>query len=148
LFKERAKSGKLPITDPRMTRFWIRLADGTNFVERCLGLMHGGEIFVPKIPSMRITDLASAIGPHCEQYSVGIRPGEKLHELLITSDDARHTLEFKNFYVIQPSIHMWDYVESKPYGIETGQPVADDFEFASDNNSLWLDSDQLKAAIA
>ncbi len=146
-FKERAKSGKLPITDPRMTRFWIKLVDGASFVERCLGLMRGGEIFVPKIPSMRITDLAAAIGPDCEQYTVGIRPGEKLHELLITRDDARHTLEFKDFYIIQPGIHMWDYVESASYGGEKGQPVAADFEFASNSNAQWLDSDQLRAVI-
>jgi UDP-N-acetylglucosamine 4,6-dehydratase len=118
-----------------------------GFVERCLGLMRGGEIFVPKIPSMRITDLASAIGPDCKQYTVGIRPGEKLHEVLITRDDARHSLEFNDFYIIQPEIHMWDYVESKSYGDETGKPVAADFEYASDNNTLWLDSDQLRAVI-
>ena len=105
-FKERRKDGKLPITDPRMTRFWIRIEEGAQFVDRALGMMRGGEIFVPKIPSMRITELASAVGPECEQYTVGIRPGEKLHELLITRDDARHTLEFKDFYVIQPGTHL------------------------------------------
>src|SRR5262245_53710393 len=146
-FKERAKVGKLPITDPRMTRFWIKIAEGASFVERCLHLMRGGEIFIPKIPSMRITDLASAIGPDCEQETIGIRPGEKLHELLITRDDARHTLEFDDLYVIQPGIHRWDYVDSAVYGGEHGKPVMADFEYASDSNTQWLDLKQLKAAI-
>jgi UDP-N-acetylglucosamine 4,6-dehydratase len=146
-FKERVKSGKLPITDPRMTRFWIKLDDGASFVERCIPLMRGGEIFIPKIPSMRIADLATAIGPDCEQETIGIRPGEKLHELLLTRDDARHTLEFNDFYIIQPGIHMWDYVGSATYGDEQGRPVPADFEYASDNNPLWLDAEQLKAAI-
>jgi UDP-N-acetylglucosamine 4,6-dehydratase len=146
-FKERAKHGKLPITDPRMTRFWIRLEEGAGFVERCLHLMRGGEIFIPKIPSMRITDLAAAIGPSCEQETVGIRPGEKMHELLLTRDDARYTLEFKDFYVIQPGIHMWDYIDSAVYGGEQGKPVPADFEYASNSNMQWLDSEQLKAVI-
>jgi UDP-N-acetylglucosamine 4,6-dehydratase/5-epimerase len=146
-FKERAKLGKLPITDPRMTRFWIRLEDGARFVDRCLRVMRGGEIFIPKTASMRITDLATAIDPDCQQVTIGIRPGEKLHELLITRDDARHTLEFKDFYVIQPSIHMWDYVDSAVYGEERGRKVPADFEYASDRNTQWLDSNQLKAVI-
>lgn len=146
-FKERAKGGKLPITDPRMTRFLIRLEDGARFVERCLHLMRGGEIFIPKIPSMRITDLASAVAPDCEQETVGIRPGEKLHELLLTRDDARHTLEFKDFYVIQPGIHMWDYVDSATYADEQGRLVAADFEYASNSNTQWLQAEQLRSAI-
>jgi UDP-N-acetylglucosamine 4,6-dehydratase len=146
-FKERAKVGKLPITDPRMTRFWIKIDEGANFVDRCLHLMRGGEIFIPKIPSMRLTDLASAIGPDCEQETIGIRPGEKLHELLITRDDARHTLEFEDLYIIQPGIHRWDYVDSAVYGGERGKPVMADFEYASDSNTEWLDLKQLKAVI-
>jgi len=146
-FRERVKSGKLPITDPRMTRFWIKVEDGAGFVERCIQLMRGGEIFIPKIPSMRITDLASAIGPDCEQEVTGIRPGEKLHELLLTRDDARHTLEFKDFYIIQPGIHMWDYVASTTYGDEQGRPVPAEFEYASNNNPQWLGADQLKSVV-
>jgi len=146
-FKERARLGKLPITDTRMTRFWIRLEDGARFVERSLSVMRGGEIFVPKIPSMRITDLATAIDPACKQETIGIRPGEKLHELLITRDDARHTLEFEDHYVIQPGIHMWNYVESALYGGVRGKPVPADFEYASDTNSQWLDAKQLKGLI-
>ena len=146
-FKERAKSGKLPITDPRMTRFWIRLEDGAEFVDRCLGLMRGGEIFVPKIPSMCIADLASAIGPECEQETIGIRPGEKLHEVLITRDDARHTLEFEGHYIIQPSIHMWDYLDSPSYDGEEGRPVPAEFEYSSSNNAQWLDAKQLTSFV-
>jgi UDP-N-acetylglucosamine 4,6-dehydratase/5-epimerase len=146
-FKARAHNGSLPITDPRMTRFLIRLEEGAAFVERCLGLMRGGEIFIPKIPSMRITDLATAIAPNCKHEIVGIRPGEKLHELLITRDDCRHTLEFGDFYVIQPGIHMWNYVESPVYDGEEGRAVAADFEYASDSNMQWLEPQQLLAAI-
>jgi len=146
-FKARVKSGKLPITDPRMTRFWIRLEDGARFVERCLDLMRGGEIFIPKIPSMRITDLATAIGPDCKQETVGIRPGEKLHELLLTRDDSRHTLEFGDFYVIQPSTHEWDYVETENYGGEQGRLVPADFEYSSNDNTQWLDAQQLKSVV-
>ena len=147
-FKERSKSGKLPITDPRMTRFWIRLENGADFVQQMLGVMHGGEIFIPRIASMRITDLATAICAQCEQEVVGIRPGEKLHELLITRDDARHTLEFDSFFVIQPAVHLWSPDEHRVYGGEQGRPVPPDFEYASDTNSEWLDSEQLKGAIA
>src|SRR5262245_54324989 len=104
----RAENKKIPITDQRMTRFWIHPDQGAAFVAHCLDLITGGEIFVPKIASMRIVDLAEAIAPGCEHEVVGIRPGEKVHELLITRDDARHTLEFDDFYIIQPSIHMWN----------------------------------------
>ncbi len=146
-FKECSKTGKLPITDPRMTRFWIRLEDGAHFVQRALGMMRGGEIFVPKIASMRITDLAAAICARCEQETVGIRPGEKLHELLIARDDARNTLEFASFFVIRPPIHLWNYSEHHDYGGEEGRAVSPDFEYASDTNNHWLDTEQIRAAI-
>jgi len=146
-FRERAMAGKLPITDPRMTRFWIDVDAGAAFVDQCLGLMRGGEIFVPKIPSMRIVDLATAICPDCKHEIVGIRPGEKLHELMITKDDARHTLEFKDFYVIRPSIHMWNTREIGSYDGEQGRPVAEDFEYTSDANERWLAADDLRSAI-
>ncbi len=146
-FKECSKTGKLPITDPRMTRFWIRLEDGADFVQRALGMMRGGEIFVPKIASMRITDLAAAICARCEQETVGIRPGEKLHELLIARDDARNTLEFASFFVIQPPIHLWNHSEHHDYGGEEGRAVSPDFEYASDTNNHWLDTEQIRAAI-
>jgi UDP-N-acetylglucosamine 4,6-dehydratase len=146
-FKECSKTGKLPITDPRMTRFWIRLEDGASFVQRALDMMHGGEIFIPKVASMRIADLATAICARCKQETVGIRPGEKLHELLITHNDARHTLEFDTFFVVQPALHLWNYGEHRDYGGEEGRPVAPDFEYASDKNKSWLDTEQLRAAI-
>ncbi len=96
---------------------------------------------------MRITDLAAAICAHCEQETVGIRPGEKLHELLITRDDARHTLEFNSFFVIQPAVHLWNYSEHRDYRGEEGRAVSADFEYASDSNTSWLDTEQLRAAI-
>jgi UDP-N-acetylglucosamine 4,6-dehydratase len=146
-FKECSKSGKLPITDPRMTRFWIRLEDGASFVLRAIGMMHGGEIFIPKVDSMRITDLATAMFPCCKQETVGIRPGEKLHELLITHDDARHTLEFDGFYVIQPAVHLWNLGDHGNYGGEQGRPVPPDFEYASNTNVHWLDPAHIRTAI-
>jgi UDP-N-acetylglucosamine 4,6-dehydratase len=146
-FKECSKTGKLPITDPRMTRFWIRLEDGASFVQDALSMMSGGEIFIPKVASMRITDLATAICACCKQETVGIRPGEKLHELLITRDDAQHTLEFASFFVIQPAVHLWNHGEHRNYRGEEGRPVAPDFEYASNSNNRWLNSEQLRAAI-
>ncbi len=145
LFKKLLPTGKLPITDPRMTRFWIRLQDGAAFVDKSLGLMRGGEIFVPKIPSMRIVDLARAVGPDCSHEVVGIRPGEKLHELLITRDDARNTIEFRDFYVITPAIHRWESAADHTYAGEPGKPVDESFEFSSDQNAMWLDAEQLQA---
>jgi UDP-N-acetylglucosamine 4,6-dehydratase len=146
-FKERSKTGKLPITDPRMTRFWIKLEDGAAFVDQSLGIMRGGEIFIPKIPSMRITDLATAVCADCQHETVGIRPGEKLHELMITRDDARHTLEFDKFFVIRPTATFWEGTSYENYGGENGKSVADDFEYASDTNDRWLDAKGLKAVI-
>jgi UDP-N-acetylglucosamine 4,6-dehydratase len=146
-FRECSKTGKLPITDPRMTRFWIRLEEGADFVQRAISMMHGGEIFVPKVSSMRITDLARAICARCEHETVGIRPGEKLHELLITRDDARNTLEFDSFFVIQPAVHLWNHGDHRNYVGEAGRSVSPDFEYASDSNSNWLDGEQIRAAI-
>jgi UDP-N-acetylglucosamine 4,6-dehydratase/5-epimerase len=146
-FKECSKTGKLPITDPRMTRFWIRLEDGADFVQDALSMMRGGEIFIPKVASMRITDLATAICSRCMQETVGIRPGEKLHELLITRDDAKHTLEFDYFYVIQPAVHLWNHGQHKSYDGEQGRPVSPDFEYTSDTNDRWLNTEQIRAAI-
>lgn len=147
-FKKFKESGKkLPITDPRMTRFWIKLADGADFVDRCVGLMRGGEIFIPKIPSMKIVDLAKAVSADSEHEIVGIRPGEKLHELLLTRDDARHTIEFKDYFIIKAATHLWEWGGSAVYDDEEGQPVPDDFEYASDTNRQQLNIDQLRAAI-
>jgi UDP-N-acetylglucosamine 4,6-dehydratase len=147
LFKQHRATKRIPITDPRMTRFWIRLDDGAAFVERCLDMITGGEIFVPKIPSMRIVDLADAVAPGCEHDIIGIRPGEKLHELLITRDDARQTIEFDEFFIIKPSIHMWDFSPSGMYGGMQGRAVHDDFEYASNTNDQWYTVDRLRDLI-
>jgi UDP-N-acetylglucosamine 4,6-dehydratase len=132
--------GTLPITDPRMTRFWITIEQGVNFVLDRLEHMVGGELFVPKLPSMNIMDLAKVIAPECKTEIIGIRPGEKLHELMITKDDARRTLEFKDYYMIQPEFHFW----SRRYNSNTGKPVAEDFEYNSGTNPWKLTSEDMR----
>ncbi|MCW9034166.1 MAG: UDP-N-acetylglucosamine 4,6-dehydratase (inverting) [Rhodospirillales bacterium] len=146
-FKDLRSTGKLPITDPRMTRFWLTLEEGAAFVEKCLGLMRGGEVFIPKIPSMKITDLATAIAPECEQEVIGIRPGEKLHEIMVPSDEARNTREYKGFYIIQPAHHDWGEENANEYDGQQGQPVVEDFAYTSDNNTEWYSAEQLKEVI-
>lgn len=143
-FKEIRKTGILPVTDYRMTRFWITLEEGVNFVLQCLEIMEGGEIFVPKIPSMNIMDLAKAISPECEIKIVGIRPGEKIHEVLITEDDARRTLEFDDYYVIQPNFHWWS---AKEYEKNGGKSVPEGFRYSSDKNTRWLTVEELRKII-
>jgi UDP-N-acetylglucosamine 4,6-dehydratase/5-epimerase len=143
VFLEQRKRGKLTITDPRMTRFWITLDQGVRFVIRCLEEMQGGEIFVPKIPSMRIMDVAECIAAGCEIETIGIRPGEKLHEVLVSEDEARNTLEVEDMYVIQPS-HPWWNGESLVHG----RALPDAFRYASDTNSNWLTNEQLLELIA
>lgn len=142
IFKEKRKSGVLPVTDERMTRFWITLEHGARFVLRCLDIMRGGEIFVPKIPSMKIVDLAKAIAPKCRYEFIGIRPGEKLHEVLIPEDDARITLEFDDFFVIKPES---SYVAYK--GLKGGRPLPEGFRYASDTNDRWLTEEELRRMI-
>ncbi len=129
---------EIPLTDPRMTRFWITLNQGVAFVASCVELMQGGEIFVPKIPSMKMIDLAKAIAPGLKHKIVGIRPGEKLHEVMITTDDARTTRDIGDRYVIEPSIQLWH--ETKK---QLGKPVAETFCYASDTNDRWLTADAL-----
>jgi UDP-N-acetylglucosamine 4,6-dehydratase/5-epimerase len=146
-FQQLKKTGKLPITDARMTRFWLTLEEGVSFVEKCLPLMRGGEVFIPKIPSMKITELASAIGPECEQEIIGIRPGEKLHEIMIPSDEARNTREFSSFFIIKPAHHDWRTELDNQYDGESGIPVAENFAYTSDNNSEWYNAEQLREAI-
>lgn len=143
-FKERKKIGVLPITDPNMTRFWITLDQAGHFVLFSLSHMRGGEIFVPKIPSMKITDLAKAVGPECEQEIVGIRPGEKIHETLISQDDARNTLEFKDFYIIKPATQYQD--ETIGYERE-GKFCPETFSYNSGENIRWLSVEELKETI-
>ena len=146
-FKQIQKTGKFPITDPRMTRFWLTLEEGAQFVEKCVPLMRGGEVFIPKIPSMKITDLATAIDPECEQEIIGIRPGEKLHEIMVPSDEARNTREHSSFYIIQPAHHNWCAENANEYDGEIGSPVAEDFAYTSDNNTEWYSADQLREVI-
>ncbi|MGS2778881.1 UDP-N-acetylglucosamine 4,6-dehydratase (inverting) [Robertmurraya sp. GLU-23] len=141
-FKQVIKtSTKIPITDERMTRFWITLDKGVDFVLDSLERMCGGEIFVPKIPSMKITDLAKAIAPDVEQEVIGIRPGEKLHEVMITKDDARRTLEFSDYYVITPQFPWWG---NKLTG---GERIPEDFVYSSETNEEWVTVEELKQLI-
>ncbi|HEK9103244.1 UDP-N-acetylglucosamine 4,6-dehydratase (inverting) [Bacillus pfraonensis] len=141
-FKSIKNTGKIPITDKRMTRFWITLDQGVQFVLDNLQRMKGGEIFIPKIPSMKVTDLAKVIAPKCKIEFIGIRPGEKLHEAMITEDDARHTLEFENYYIIQPEFNWWDKAN-----IGEGKPLPEGFSYASDKNDHWLTKEELKRFI-
>jgi len=145
-FLKMRTTGVMPITDSRMTRFWITLEQGVNFVVSCLGRMQGGEVFVPKIPSMNIMDLARAIAPECRTQIVGIRPGEKMHEVMVTEDDARHTIEHENWYAILPSFHNWD---SASYAEQNGgKPCPDGFRYSSDTNTQWLTVEQLQKMVA
>jgi UDP-N-acetylglucosamine 4,6-dehydratase len=127
-------NGYLPITAPKMTRFWITLQQAVEFVLTCFENMCGGELFVPKIPSMNIMDLARAVAPECETKIIGVRPGEKIHELLISRDDARQTLELDNFYVIQPQFNYW----SRRSTWREGRKVSDNFEYSSETNPWRL----------
>jgi UDP-N-acetylglucosamine 4,6-dehydratase len=141
LFKRLIAEGApfLPITDDRMTRFWITLDKGVEFVLSSLEMMHGGEIFVPKIPSMRMTDLAAALAPNLPTKIIGIRPGEKLHEMMIAPDDSRNTIEIDDRYVIEPISASWDRKRFYP----TAQAVADGFTYSSDVNDDWLTPERL-----
>ena len=136
---------ELPITDERMTRFWITLQQAVNFVKESIFLARGGEIFIPKIPSMRIVDLAKAIAPQATQKIIGVREGEKLNEVLISHEEARHTLEFDNHYTIVPEIFI-----NRPNLLERflsgrkGKALPESFAYTSDTNSQWLDSQQIK----
>lgn len=140
-FLMRAASGTLPITDERMTRFWITLDQGVDFVLSSLERMQGGELFVPKIPSMRVTDLAKAVAAHARIEVVGIRPGEKLHEEMISINDARRTIDLGDRYVIQPEFAWWNN------GHLEGRPVPDGFAYTSDRNHDWLDVPALRAML-
>jgi UDP-N-acetylglucosamine 4,6-dehydratase len=142
LFKAQAPTGVLTITDERMTRFWITLEQAVDFVTDCLGKMRGGETFVPKIPSMRVMDMAEALAPEAEHRIMGIRPGEKLHEVLLTEDESRHSVEVESGFVIFPEYASW--------GLEPieGDTPPEGFRYSSDNNAEWLDVDELRAMAA
>ena len=146
-FKEKEK-GVLPITDKRMTRFSITLQEGVDFVLQCLEKMWGGELFVPKIPSYRISDIAEAIAPGCKHVSIGIRPGEKLHEEMITKTDSINTIEFDNYYVILPSTQMWDIEKfRKESNSSIGKMCEFGFSYDSGTNKQFLSVDELKQLI-
>lgn len=143
LFQQQADSGELTITDEAMTRFWITLDEAVEFVIACLGRMQGGEIFVPRIASMRVTDIAEAMAPGASRRIVGIRPGEKIHELLLTSEEARHATAFDDYYAIYPSFPFW---RSRDY--PSGDELAPGFSYSSDQNDDWLDADALRRMVA
>lgn len=135
---------KLPITDPRMTRFWITLQQGVNFVLSSMEIMQGGEIFVPRIPSMTITNLAEAMAPGIPHEIVGIRPGEKLHEVMVPTDDGRNTLRLEDRFIIEPAFAFWNRTSYQSNGAEA---VEQDFRYASNTNDEWLDENGLKAML-
>jgi len=141
-FLEQRKTGVLPITDLRMTRFWMTLEQGVRFVIGCLERMHGGETFVPKIPSMKVCDVAEAIAPDCKIKIVGIRPGEKLHESMIPIDVARDAVELDEFFVIKPKFPWWDGANWKQ-----GRPCPDGFQYSSDMNDRWLSKQEMRALV-
>ena len=142
LFLEQRRTGRITLTDPDMTRFWLTLDQGIRFVIQCLEVMQGGEIFVPKIPSMRLADLAGALAADCEREIIGLRSGEKMHEVLLSEDEVRNGVEHDNMYVIHPD-NPWAS-ETKP---SQGSPIADDFCYSSDTNTDWLSSEQFRSLL-
>jgi UDP-N-acetylglucosamine 4,6-dehydratase len=143
LFLQQAKTGTITITNEKMTRFWLSLEDGVDFVLNSIKIMQGGEIFIPKIPSFRVIDAAKVVAPEAKIKIIGIRPGEKLHEIMITEDDSFHTREFENSYVILSP----DLVKSDSYK-NSGKPVAENFRYSSDINALWHTYESFKEKLA
>ncbi|HHY89226.1 MAG TPA: UDP-N-acetylglucosamine 4,6-dehydratase (inverting) [Chloroflexi bacterium] len=144
VFLKQRANGKITITDDRMTRFWISLDQGVHFVIRCAEQMLGGEVFVPKIPSMKVMDLAKAVAPESEVEIIGIRPGEKLHEVLISEDEARTTVEMPDMYVVQPAEAFWFGREWE----KRGKKLPDGFHYTSNENDQWLSIEEIKQIIA
>lgn len=142
-FQKCNKNGCLPITDPRMTRFWITLEQAVGFVLKCFDRMVGGELFVPKLPSMNIMDLAKALAPECRTEIIGIRPGEKLHEVMISRDDSRKTVEFDDYYLVQPDFGFW----RRRYKNNKKKAVPEDFEYSSDKNPWRLNVEEMRRMI-
>jgi UDP-N-acetylglucosamine 4,6-dehydratase len=144
VFLQQKQNNELTITDDRMTRFWISLEQGVRFVIHCIEEMQGGEVFVPKIPSMRVIDIAKVIAPHADLKVIGIRPGEKLHELLIHEDEARTTIELADMFVVQPSAALWfgHAWEKKGRWLQEG------FRYASDSNTDWLSIDRIREIVS
>jgi len=139
VFLRQREEGAITITDERMTRFWITLEQGVRFVIRCLEEMHGGEVFVPKIPSMKVVDLARVVAPEAKINVIGIRPGEKLHEVLISEDEARTVVELDDMYVVQPAEALWFGRDWE----KQGKAINDEFRYASNNNTEWLSADEI-----
>lgn len=133
LFNKQKSTGTITITDSRMTRFWTTLERGVEFVIEAIDKMHGGEIFIPKMPSMKVTDLSKTIAPECKVKFIGIRPGEKMHECLVTEDEARHALEYDDFFVIEPE-HPWWGAENW----KNGKLLPEGFRYTSEKNDKWL----------
>ncbi len=144
LFIQQRGAGEVTLTDERMTRFWISLDQGVRFVIRCIEQMQGGEVFVPKIPSMRMVDLAKAIAPEADIRIIGIRPGEKLHEVLISEDEARTTVELEDMYVVQPAAALWFGHQWS----EVGTLLPEGTHYASDNNTEWLSLEEIHEIVA
>ncbi len=140
VFLRQRDDGVITITDERMTRFWISLEQGVRFVIRCLEDMRGGEVFVPKIPSMKVVDLAKAVAPQAHINVIGIRPGEKLHEVLISEDEARTVVELEDMYVVQPAEAFWFGREWE----KEGKAIADEFRYVSNTNTDWLSVEQIQ----
>jgi len=139
LFAEQRKTGKITVTDSRMTRFWITLDQGVRFVIHCIEVMTGGEVFIPKIPSTTMADLIEAIAPNCEVENIGIRPGEKLHEVLLSEDEARQSRELEDMFILEPQHPFWD-----ANSWETGNRPREGFRYSSDSNTHWLTAKELK----
>ncbi|MCJ7625686.1 MAG: UDP-N-acetylglucosamine 4,6-dehydratase (inverting) [Anaerolineaceae bacterium] len=144
VFIQQRLKNKLTVTDERMTRFWISLEQGVRFVIKCIEQMYGGEVFVPKIPSMKVIDLAHAIAPQAEIEVIGIRPGEKLHEVLISEDEARTTVELDDMFVVQPAGSLWFGRDWE----QKGNLLSDGFRYTSNSNAEWLTLEQIKKIIA
>lgn len=144
IFRKERNKGVLPITDINMTRFWITIEQGVNFVLKCLEIMKGGEVFIPKLPSMKLADLAKAIAPDCKFKIIGIRPGEKLHEILLTADDARHTIDKRDMFITVPDFTVLATTEKYYRKIKR---VKDRFVYASDTNTNWLSVEDLQKMV-
>ncbi|MFH1894722.1 MAG: UDP-N-acetylglucosamine 4,6-dehydratase (inverting) [Patescibacteria group bacterium] len=139
LFKEQKKNGEITITDARMTRFWVTLEEGIRFVIKCIEAMKGGEVFIPKISSMKIVDLAEVMAPSTGRKIIGIRPGEKLHEILLTKEEAKHAKEFADYFVIEPEFPFWD-----DNNFKEGKNLSDGFEYTSDANTKWITKEKMQ----
>jgi UDP-N-acetylglucosamine 4,6-dehydratase (inverting) len=138
LFLEQKENREITITDERMTRFWITLEEGVKFVINCIDTMRGGEIFVPKISSMKIIDLAEAVAPGAKKKIIGIRPGEKIHEVLLTEEEAIHTKEFEKFFIIEPEYPFWH-----KDNFQDGKPLPPGFKYASNTNTDWITKERM-----